>query len=625
MQKVSNIVDMLFASVTGIQTFQPIPAVQDPNQSGIDFLQILGGLISPGNETEQNLLTSFNESELNQVKSLFAQSDSPNGSLIPFNIPLSNSDQNGIANSVKEPEILSLLTGQSKHPVTFSPFINMENYSDTVPLESAENLVLEPGENDELNIGRLIDSPFVYDRGSNLSDQGGRSVFSNMLNVVDLEKLNIGESLTIKMPDNGIPEIKQNPTEQLLDNTIPKINQNPIEQQSDNKIPEINQNLINGQLKNAVLNIENYLPTTQMKYDLQNIAEITFTKKTDLEPETGLNGSRFEVTFKSGNDAAQLQAVLVNSKSNPQVKDLEELIVEHQAKDAKLVLFVPAEKASVEQIQMSGIKTEQVANHTNFNPLMADNSNAKLRQFNLQRNPGQQTEISNVIQNSEQTETKTAVIPKQESDFGHTLGESKQDLGAALLQKAGMPQYNSQNFEGFADKLSSSLSMDIQNPGNKVEESVIDDKARLQMLTRDVQFKIDQPLNKAELPDGGSFRIRLTPESLGKIDVQLDVIQDRMMARMVVDSPLAKQVVESNLESLKETLHQSGIKVENITVNISGQNDNSDLSNHQTRQFAGDKFRNSNYDLEMEDSEVMPEMSDSQNNINLQGSMSIFA
>lgn len=562
MQKISNIVDMLLASTTEIQTPQPLPALQNTRPDGIDFCQILAGLT--GSEVSSDLCPStlFTEMELNHAKDLLLQGDASNKHVIPYEIPLSNPARNGMNEGVNALEILGLMTGQSKHPVTFSPFINIEKSIESVPLEGTDDLVLRPGEYDELNIGRLIDSPNADYRGSKLSAQGGNSVFSEMLKAEDLQKLCDGESLTIKLSN-----------------------------------------------------------TENLKNNLQNIDEITFTKKAELEAQRGLNGSRFEVTFKSANDSSQLQAVLLDGKSNPQIKELEGLIVEHQAKDARLILFVSAQKASNEQIQTSA----QSVNYSNFDSFMTENTSARLRQFSLQRGPAGQNEISNLIQNSGHTELKTAVMPGQESNFGQTAGEGRQDLGATLLLKTELSPINTHNFENFSDKLMSSMNPDFQTLDSKTEAVLNDNSNRLQMLTRDVQFKIEQPLNKADLPEGGSFRISLTPESLGKIDVQLDVIQDRMVARMMVESPIAKQVVEANLDNLKETLHQSGIKVENIAVNISSQNDNSSLLNRQNGQYFGERFNNGNYDFEAEDIEAMLEMSEPRNNMNLQGSISIFA
>ena len=618
MQKINNIVDMLLASVNGIQSLNPTQPMLNPEPGGIDFAQILSGLIGTGNTDENSILTSLSNSEISQVNNLLGQTDPSGAQLITFEIPNSGSGdavKNNILMSLGDSEIdrmNNLLPQTDTSENAAKPNNNIvNNFIKAVPGNitagtDTENLILNPGQTDEVNIGRLIDSPFVYDRGSNLSDQGGRSEFSEMLCSTDLEQLDEGESLTIKLPYNDSPITESTKTNGPDTDSFKT---NPV--------------AFDRQTKTAI----------------QNIEEITFTKLADKQTDPVVNASRFEVTFKSGENSSNVQAVLLTDKTDPQVqsnllnensnfkvKDLQGLIVEHQGKDAKLVLSVPTDKITVTQAAVQTVPADSTVNQPVFDQFMTEDSSARLRQFNLQQRVlSTQVDASSNIENGVKAETEAAVGSKQESGLNHNFAESKQDFGSTIHHKADAPVLNNQNFEGFAEKLSSTLNMDIQSLSNKTEEIEVSDKTRLQMLTRDVQFKIDQPLNRAELPEGGSFRIKMAPESLGKIDVKLDVVQDRMVARMSVDSPLAKQVVESNLHTLRDALQQSGIKVDNISVNVSGQGNNADLSNRQTGQQAGGSYNNGNYDFEADEIEVIPEISTARNNPNLQGSLSIFA
>lgn len=599
---------MLLASVTGMQSLNPAQPMLTPEQGGIDFAQILGGLIGSGSVDENNILASLTETEIGQVNTLLGQTKSSGTQLLPFDIPVSNPEQ----------------AGQSEQSVNN----NTGNFMQTAPEQITadpgnENLILKPGENEEINIGRLIDSPFAYDRGSNLSAQGGRSVFSEMLNAEDLEQLAEGESLTIKLPYNN--------DSQKTDLTVPEL---------------------------------------QTGSNNQNVEEITFTKLPDTRNALVQNASCFEVSFKSGENSSQVQAVLLNDNSESQIKDLQGLIIEHQGRDAKLVLSVPTEKNTTDQAAIPIIKHDQTSDKPAFDRLISEDSTAKLRQFTLQRGQVPQFEAANKTaenivkgENGIQFKTETAVISKQNSGLNQEFAEVKQDSSlknntvesrqetgfnqnstenkqdssesnqhntkqnftSNIIHKADAPILNNHNIEGFAEKLSSTLNLDLQSVQTKTGEVENVDQARLQMLTRDVQFKIDQPLNRAELPEGGTFRIKMAPESLGKIEVKLEVVHDRMVARMSVDSPIAKQVVESNLHTLRDTLNQSGIKVDNISVNVSGQESNTNLSNRQTGQQAGANYNNGNYDFEADELEVVPEISDPRRNTNLQGSLSIFA
>ncbi|NLK69120.1 MAG: flagellar hook-length control protein FliK [Clostridiaceae bacterium] len=71
--------------------------------------------------------------------------------------------------------------------------------------------------------------------------------------------------------------------------------------------------------------------------------------------------------------------------------------------------------------------------------------------------------------------------------------------------------------------------------------------------------------------------IQLKPESLGKI--QLNVIHERgeIVAEFTAENEQVKQILESNMQQLKDSLEESGIDVQSLSVSV-GQHGNSDDS-----------------------------------------------
>ncbi len=65
--------------------------------------------------------------------------------------------------------------------------------------------------------------------------------------------------------------------------------------------------------------------------------------------------------------------------------------------------------------------------------------------------------------------------------------------------------------------------------------------------------------------------LKLDPPSLGKIDMRIVTQGNAVRAVMLVESREVKMAVESNLESLKSSLNNAGLKVDQISVNLQGE------------------------------------------------------
>lgn len=85
---------------------------------------------------------------------------------------------------------------------------------------------------------------------------------------------------------------------------------------------------------------------------------------------------------------------------------------------------------------------------------------------------------------------------------------------------------------------------------------------------------LDQVVDKARIiprPGGASSMvIRLDPPSLGRIDMRIDVKDGSVRAAIVADSKDVKAAIEGNIENLKNSLHANGLKVDEISVTVGG-------------------------------------------------------
>ncbi len=82
----------------------------------------------------------------------------------------------------------------------------------------------------------------------------------------------------------------------------------------------------------------------------------------------------------------------------------------------------------------------------------------------------------------------------------------------------------------------------------------------------------NQILNQIKVnltPDIKSLEIQLTPEHLGKVNVQIQENDGVITAKFHTENQMSKEAIESNIIQFKETLREQGLKVDSIEVTVS--------------------------------------------------------
>jgi len=107
-------------------------------------------------------------------------------------------------------------------------------------------------------------------------------------------------------------------------------------------------------------------------------------------------------------------------------------------------------------------------------------------------------------------------------------------------------------------------------------------------------------LSKGEVK---TIEFKIHPESLGRLKIQVEMIDNALKANIEVDSPAAKTMIENNISQLHQALQQNGLTYNSINITLSNQEQksNKNIAQHKKR---NNTEQNENPDLEKEESKI---------------------
>lgn len=139
------------------------------------------------------------------------------------------------------------------------------------------------------------------------------------------------------------------------------------------------------------------------------------------------------------------------------------------------------------------------------------------------------------------------------------------------------------------DEESSQAASEQGRKESNEQEAAIRYEVFLDNLTKTVQEVAVEPVNEARTlelkeivgqilerirvvmkPEQTSMEMVLNPEQLGKVNLTVVSKDGTMTAHFKVQNEVAREAIESQLQTLKETLNSQGIKVEAIEVTVTG-------------------------------------------------------
>ncbi len=83
---------------------------------------------------------------------------------------------------------------------------------------------------------------------------------------------------------------------------------------------------------------------------------------------------------------------------------------------------------------------------------------------------------------------------------------------------------------------------------------------------------------------GGEIKLVLKPDSLGSVRVRMNLVDNVIDGKIIVDSSSVKQVVDGSIDALRRALTAEGFQTGSLQVSVGGQNTDADARREQEQQ-----------------------------------------
>ncbi|HWP98586.1 MAG TPA: flagellar hook-length control protein FliK [Syntrophomonadaceae bacterium] len=181
--------------------------------------------------------------------------------------------------------------------------------------------------------------------------------------------------------------------------------------------------------------------------------------------------------------------------------------------------------------------------------------------------------VSQLSVQSERTTGKDQTTQKQGSEVKRIMEMESQRLTLNPLNTRGQKDSEAQTQTESDD--SSSLAAFTHHPELELTKTgfkqTLDNQPLFRQQTLDAQDLMSQVVKKAELmiKQGGSeMNIQLKPEFLGKMTITVSMQDGVVTARFQTENQQVKNILDQNIQALRQNLEAQGMKVDKTEVNI---------------------------------------------------------
>ena len=111
--------------------------------------------------------------------------------------------------------------------------------------------------------------------------------------------------------------------------------------------------------------------------------------------------------------------------------------------------------------------------------------------------------------------------------------------------------------------------MDNISNAKVVQTENVQERVEVTQQMREIVEQVIETIKVTVTADTSEMSIQLNPENLGKVNLSVVAKEGHITAQFVTENEMAKHALEAQIQQLKETLTEQGLKVDKVEVSVS--------------------------------------------------------
>lgn len=170
-------------------------------------------------------------------------------------------------------------------------------------------------------------------------------------------------------------------------------------------------------------------------------------------------------------------------------------------------------------------------------------------------------------------ETKELLNEENDDNLDNKHGSKSEPMKEGSENKVDSKELNVNDKSQFVLEKPEIKIPTVENVETK-ESEPINKKQVMEHIVNKVKFDLNSNKNQ--------IKMTLKPESLGEMVMEVEVVKNSLVAKIMVDNQRAKEIIENNLFQLKEGIKDTALEIKTFEVFVGN---NSDFNKHDSNQF----------------------------------------
>ena len=339
------------------------------------------------------------------------------------------------------------------------------------------------------------------------------------------------------------------------------------------KLPNLQQLVLtaSGESDNVLL-----LTDESLGGKLQNLMEGISQITEDVQEEFSVSEEEFSELLKNSDVAIENDTMNSSLKVSDVVKDVNQ---QQAAPFAQVEVQVQTKKLDT-QLEEDEMLTQPAAEDVILDDKVLQTEGSQLeskqKEFEGYAENLQEPIVSaeqNVVaeENVSITDVKVLNVDSNEAKTDSTIATDEVSIEVSVedveIQHSAdkkESQFDGGNDQSMFEQFMSHLTAEKVNMAEDVSM-----KATVVEQMREIVNQVVEQIKVTVKPDTSAMEIQLNPENLGKVNLSVVAKEGHITAQFVTETEMAKHALEGQMQQLRETLGEQGLKVDEVEVTVS--------------------------------------------------------